>query len=159
MGVYAIADLHFGHRNMAIKRGFSDEFAHDEYLIKCWNSVIKKKDTVWVLGDVTMEKSKSYYKLNELNGIKNVVLGNHDRRQDVKKLLNYVNSVCGMVIDRERHLILTHCPIHESEIRRDDINVHGHIHEKIIDSPRYRNVSAEVLLYKPILLDSIKLTI
>lgn len=29
-----ISDLHFGHKNMAIRRGFKDEFEHDEHIIK-----------------------------------------------------------------------------------------------------------------------------
>ena len=42
--VRMIADPHFGHKNMAIKRGFKDEFEHDEHIIAKWNSVFKKKD-------------------------------------------------------------------------------------------------------------------
>jgi calcineurin-like phosphoesterase family protein len=31
---YFISDLHFGHQNMAIRRGFKDHFEMDEYIIK-----------------------------------------------------------------------------------------------------------------------------
>ena len=37
-----IADPHFGHENMAKKRGFSCAAEHDEHIIKMWNSVVNK---------------------------------------------------------------------------------------------------------------------
>lgn len=95
-----------------------------------------------------MEKSKYYYRLDQLNGIKKVVLGNHDRPQHVKELLNYVNSVCAMI--NYQGFIMTHCPIHERELIGKK-NVHGHVHEKSLDDSRYINVSCDVLNYTPIL--------
>ncbi len=92
-----IADLHLGHENMAKRRGFSTVEEHDEHVIVKWNSVVYKRDVTYILGDVTMEKSAPYYLLDRLNGIKHIVLGNHDRRQDVKKLLEYAESVAGMI--------------------------------------------------------------
>jgi calcineurin-like phosphoesterase family protein len=151
--VFAIADLHFGHKNMADKRGFQDEFYHDEYIIQQYNSVVSKKDTVWILGDITMEKSAPYELLARLNGIKKVVLGNHDRFQDISKLLQYVNGVCGMV--KIKGAVLTHCPIHESEINRFKKNIHGHVHENSLLDNRYVNVSCEVVNYRPQLIDDL----
>jgi calcineurin-like phosphoesterase family protein len=160
--VYFISDLHFNHENMAIKRGFSNAQEMNDYIIKCWNSVVNKKDTVWILGDITMEKTKGYELLAKLNGFKKVVLGNHDKPQHVPELLKYVNSVSGMV--KYKGYILTHCPIHESEIGRFAKNIHGHVHEKtLMTAPkefskrpkwfpddRYLNVSCEAVDYTPI---------
>ena len=147
--VFVISDLHFGHRNMAIKRGFASELEQDDFIIKQWNSVVRKNDTVWVLGDITMEKTDYYYKLDLLNGFKKVVLGNHDQPQHVKELLKHVNSVCGMI--KYKGYILTHCPIHESELGRFHKNIHGHVHENSLNDDRYMNVSCEVINYTPIL--------
>jgi calcineurin-like phosphoesterase family protein len=105
-----------------------------------------------------MEKSAPYELLNRLNGIKHVVLGNHDRRQDVKKLLEYVESVAGMI--QYKGVMLTHCPIHPMELDyRFNKNIHGHIHEKqvLLDAPllrlipdeRYICVSCERVDYTP----------
>jgi calcineurin-like phosphoesterase family protein len=127
--VHFIADLHLSHTNMALKRGFSTVEEHDEYIIEKWNSVVHKRDVTYILGDVTMEKSSPYELLNRLNGVKHVVLGNHDRRQDIKKLLEYVDSVAGMV--QYKGIMLTHCPIHPMELDyRFNKNIHGHIHDK-----------------------------
>jgi calcineurin-like phosphoesterase family protein len=81
-----IADLHLSHQNMATRRGFSSIEEHDEHIIAQWNSVVSKRDVTYILGDVTMEKSSPYPLLDRLNGLKHVVLGNHDRRQDVPHL-------------------------------------------------------------------------
>ena len=150
--IHLYSDPHFGHNNMAIKRGFSSSKEMDEYIIKSWNKVISKRDVVWILGDITMEKD-NYLILNELNGIKKVVLGNHDMPQHVPSLLKHVNYVCGMF--KLKNYILTHCPIHESEINRFTKNIHGHTHDIIISDNRYINVCAEVINYTPIRLDSI----
>jgi calcineurin-like phosphoesterase family protein len=162
-----IGCLHFGHKNMAIHRGFQDEFYHDEHLIDSWNSVVKnKKDITYILGDVTMEKSFWYYQLDRLNGIKHVILGNHDRRQDVPKLLEHVTTVGGMI--DYKGFALTHCPIHPNEAVFYRGNIHAHIHhvnkleEVTVSSSytdmdaipaatqrRYYNVDAKLINFKP----------
>lgn len=171
-----IADLHFGHKNMAIKRGFKDEFEHDEHIIEKWNSVVHKKDTTYILGDVTMESTKWYFRLDALNGRKIVVLGNHDMRNHVQELLKYVDQVAGMIMYKNKDsekIFLTHCPVHPMELGyRIKYNIHGHIHENTItrdvmkDSifgripsseydPRYICVSCEHVDYTPKLLSEI----
>lgn len=117
-----IGCLHLGHDSLARWRGFEDALQQDEYLIKNWNSVVKKKDITYILGDVTMENSKHYYLLDRLNGRKKVVLGNHDRIQDVPELLKYVDGVSGAV-DYKGYM-LTHVPIHPSEVHFYRANLH-----------------------------------
>ena len=152
-----IADLHLSHTNMALHRGFSTVEEHDEHIIEKWNSTVHKRDVTYILGDITMEKSSPYHMIDRLNGIKHVVLGNHDRQQDVKKLLEHVNSVAGMV--QYKGVMLTHCPIHPMELDyRFNRNIHGHIHEKqvmkMLDGweeidERYICVSCERVDYTP----------
>jgi calcineurin-like phosphoesterase family protein len=113
-----ISDTHFGHMNMAIKRGFTSSEEMDEHIIEMWNKVVNKKDVTYVLGDVTMESTKFYPLLSRLNGVINVILGNHDKRQHIPELLKYVNSVAGMMRYKD-NCILTHCPIHPSELDID----------------------------------------
>lgn len=147
-----ISDLHLGHYNMAIRRGFENAEEMNQHIIKSWNSVVNKKDTVYILGDITMEKSSGYPLLNQLLGFKKVVLGNHDKAQHIPELLKYVNSVAGMVKFRspKGNIFLTHCPIHPSELEfRVKYNIHGHVHENTIDDDRYKNVCCENIDYKP----------
>jgi calcineurin-like phosphoesterase family protein len=126
-----IADLHLSHQNMAKRRGFSSIEEHDEHVIAKWNSVVNKRDVTYILGDITMEKSAPYPLLDRLNGIKHIVLGNHDRRQDVKKLFDYAESVGAMI--NYKGVFLTHCPIHPDELTYGiPKNIHGHIHDKVV---------------------------
>lgn len=153
------SDPHFGHRNMAIKRGFKDEEEMNKHIVKQWNSVVSKKDVTYILGDITMEKASQYYWLNELNGIKKVILGNHDEPQHVPELLKYVNNVAAMKYLKHKqygNIILTHAPIHPCELEyRFNINIHGHVHDNTLPDKRYINVSAEVIDYKPKLLSEL----
>lgn len=146
---FFISDLHLGHENMAKHRGFSSSIEHDEHLIEQWNSVVSKKDTVFILGDITMEKKDSYPLLNRLKGIKKVIMGNHDKPQHIDELKKYVNHCCGTM--NYKGLILTHIPIHESCFEdRYKLNVHGHIHDYNLTDERYINVSADNVDYKPV---------
>lgn len=166
MSTYFIGCLHLGHLNMARYRGFQDEYYHDENLIKCWNKVVNPKDIVWILGDITMEKTEPYYNLDLLNGIKKVVLGNHDQAHHVPELLKYVDRVAGMV--DYKGCALTHCPMHPSELSFYRANIHAHIHHinklypcEVPDSygresfilqntdHKYINVDAKLIDYTP----------
>lgn len=165
-----IGDLHLGHINMALKRGFNTVEDHDNHIIQCWNSVVHKRDCTWILGDVTMESSESYPLLNHLNGMKKIVLGNHDRPSDIPELMKYVQCVSGMV--KYKGIWLTHCPVHERELEfRVPRNIHGHIHEHkimttmwvddvIFDIPddRYHCVSCEQVDYTPKTLEELGIT-
>lgn len=130
-----IGCLHLGHEWMARHRGFQDSLHHDDYLIKEWNKVVNKKDLTYILGDVTMEKNEHYYLLDQLNGRKIVVMGNHDLPKHSKELLNYVEAVAGM-IDYKGYT-LTHAPIHPAEISFYHMNIHAHIHENKLEEINY----------------------
>ena len=165
-----IGDLHLGHVNMAIKRGFKTVEDHDNHIIQCWNSVVHKRDATWILGDVTMESSKSYPLLNHLNGMKKIVLGNHDRPSDILELMKYVQCVSGMV--KYKGIWLTHCPVHPMELEyRVPRNIHGHIHEykvmmleengfkdEWVPDNRYHCVSCENVDYTPKTLEELGIT-
>lgn len=148
--IYVISDLHFGHKNIALHRGFESSEEHDNHIISKWNSIVDKRDTVWILGDITMSKSIYYPLLNKLNGIKKVVLGNHDKPSHIPDLLKYVNVVCGMI--KYKGALLAHCPVHEDQFDRFSINVHGHTHEVWLEDKRYVNVSCDAVNYIPQLL-------
>ena len=171
MKVYFIGCLHFGHTWMAKHRGFNDEFEHDEFLIESYNSIVNKKDLVYILGDITMENPFYHYQLDRLNGRKKVVLGNHDNPKSIPDLLKHVETVSGA--ERYKGFLLTHVPIHPNEISFWRGNIHAHIHENELDevvlpefygkrleisSPtknKYFNVDARKLEYRPITLDEI----
>lgn len=174
MSVRFLGCTHLGHEGVARWRNFNSVEEHDEYLIKQWNSVVtSKKDITVILGDVTMENSKNYYKLDLLNGRKKVVMGNHDLGRDSKELLNYVESLHGAYA--YKGYILTHIPIHPNEVHFYRSNLHCHIHhnnklEEAYVHDRYKdegsaikpslhkywNVDAMLLDFKPRTLEELR---
>lgn len=151
--VFFISDLHLGHKRIlefSPNRGGSNTIEHSEWLVKQWNSVVGKRDHVWVLGDIVFSRDHFKY-LGEMKGTKNMIMGNHDRfaYDEYKK---YFNRICG--ITKYRNFWLTHAPIHEEELR-GLVNIHGHTHAKIIDDEKYCNVCVEMCSGIPISLDYI----
>lgn len=64
----------------------------DKWLVDLWNSQVTKKDTVYILGDLsfhTAEENKQL--LGKLNGNKFLILGNHDGNSD--SLVNYFRQI------------------------------------------------------------------
>ena len=99
--VYVISDLHFGHSNI-IK--FAGKYRHGENpeenmqsIIDMWNAVIRKRDKVFVLGDVCF-KEDLLPKLHLLKGNKILVRGNHDDCMKTEQWLEYFDSVEGITL-------------------------------------------------------------
>lgn len=153
--VYTIADTHLGHSKILEfekeARPFVSIKEHDEFVIDQWNSVVRPKDTVWHLGDVGFGLDM-FRLLPRLNGIKKLVMGNHDR-YPTRLYLEHFSVVLGAA--KVRNCILTHIPIHPSQFYRFKGNIHGHLHSQTLDHHRYKNVSCEHVGFKPVLLDKI----
>lgn len=153
--VWFTADLHFGHKNI-IK--YTDRASylgldlendpdwldkHDAALIEYWNSVVGKKDLVYILGDFSFRTSEGTKKiLNKLNGKKYLVVGNHDG--SCKGLENYFIGVSDIhkltykpnpaypFIKETFSLQLCHYPILSWDRRLyGACMVHGHCHGNI----------------------------
>lgn len=159
--VYTIGDLHFHHQkvlNFGGGREGSNVDEHNEILIQKWNSVVKKRDLVYVVGDICMKNPDGLNIMSRLIGRKILVRGNHDRYWNTREYLQYVDEIHGM-IKYKRHWI-THCPIHPQELFGKN-NVHGHVHTNtVLDEngkrdDRYINVCVEACNGVPVLFDDI----
>ena len=155
--VFFIADSHFGHRGIITFSGtkpfrpFATIEEHDVELVRRWNSVVGKKDTVWHLGDFCFGK-RNLAIARELNGSKKLVMGNHDMYASAD-YLQYFTRVQGAV--EFKGAILTHIPVHPSQFSRFFMNVHGHLHHEKLEDHRYFNVSCEQINLTPIPWDEI----
>lgn len=158
---FVIADTHFGHRAVInfehAFRPFNTIEEHDEALVENWNKTVKKHDTVIHLGDVLFGADSFKY-LHRLNGIKKLVMGNHDR-YPIRKYLNFFSTVMGCY---EWHdCILTHVPVHPCQFERYRLNVHGHTHSGVVLSEfgephtQYVCASVEHTNLKPVALEEI----
>jgi len=74
------SDLHFGHRNVInyCNRPYKDLEEMHKALIKIWNDTVKEGDTVYVLGDFSLNKKWSQTIIPLLKGNKILISGNHD---------------------------------------------------------------------------------
>jgi calcineurin-like phosphoesterase family protein len=53
----------------------------DESLIMNWNNTVTSEDIVYILGDLIFRSDKhAAYYIERLNGLKHLILGNHDRK-------------------------------------------------------------------------------
>lgn len=143
--VYFISDLHIGHHRICEfsgpTRGNSTTVEeHDAWIVKQWNSVITKKDLVYILGDICFDKRK-ISTLAELKGTKHLILGNHDEMH-LDVYAKYFNKIHGFM--KYKKAWLSHAPIHPDELR-GKVNFHGHVHHKSINDNRYVNVCVEAL--------------
>lgn len=160
--VFFISDLHFNHANLlgfrseVHKKLFPSTEYMDDWLIAGWNSRVRPKDLVWVLGDIAWG-SVGLSKFAQLNGTKNLIMGNHDKFT-IKELLRDFNEIRG--VWKKYGFVMSHCPIHPNELqyRNWTCNVHGHIHhrEKLLPEPMYINVNVDIIGNVPISLDEIR---
>lgn len=162
--VWFTSDTHFGHANIlkfeAEARPFSTLEEMHEALIENWNSCVHPSDVVWHLGDFAF----GAYNIPiaaRLNGIKKLVLGNHDSYH-ISKYLPYFSGVHG-VKNLGNGAILSHIPLRRDNFGgRNILNVHGHLHSKEVTLPcgahdqEYFNVSVELHGLAPINLSVIK---
>ena len=83
MAFYFLADTHFGHENALAfdNRPFQTIEEHDRALMENWNGAVGLDDEVFILGDISwLNASKTIEIVKVLNGIKHLIVGNHDKK-------------------------------------------------------------------------------
>lgn len=168
--IYYTADQHFGHSNIIrlCNRPFKNIAEMDETLIMNWNSAVSAGDVVYFLGDLVFRSDKhaSYY-IEKLNGVKHLVLGNHDHKW-IKNcnLQKYFASVSYYmeIKDNERRVSLSHYPMLSwGGAARGTLHVHAHIHNKkeglafetLKKMDNALNAGVEINEYKPVTLEEL----
>lgn len=157
--VFHAGDYHFFHKNIARFRPIingvqvENEEHHRELIIANHNSVVTKRDVVYLHGDIIFQNDeKSLAQIKRLNGNKVLILGNHDKISiDLWKVFSKIHGL----LKYKNKYWLSHAPIHPDELR-GRINIHGHVHYATLDDNRYFNCSLENIGYKPIALESIR---
>ncbi len=156
---FLISDTHFDHENIIkyCHRPFTNKEQMNQFLINRWNSVVKKEDTVFFLGDMTYGRGHKpiEYWMNQLNGRIIFISGSHDEEEypDHQEfaVLNY----------RDKEFYLVHDP-KDIPDNWDGWVIHGHHHNnKIREFPfidgekKTINVSVELIDYTPLNIDEL----
>lgn len=130
---FVISDTHFYHKNIVkfAARPFPDVTTMNRVMVERWNSVVRDEDIVWHLGDVAMWKAREYEIVKQLKGRKRLLLGNHDT------LPPHIYTMVGFERVQSCHelnggVILTHVPVHTSQMNRWRLNIHGHTHTELV---------------------------
>jgi calcineurin-like phosphoesterase family protein len=165
MSAFFISDTHFGHvgvtqflRDDGTKlRPWDNVDEMNESMVTNWNNVVGKKDTVYHLGDVVMNR-RALPILGRLNGRKVLIKGNHDifKLQDYAPYFEDIRAY-----DVKGSYIASHIPVHPESLGRFLVNVHGHTHARRVLTPdggvdlRYKCVCVEQINYTPVPVESV----
>ena len=178
MQTWFTADTHFGHANIITycDRPFADVAAMRAELVNRWNARVADDDRVLVLGDFALGRiDETLGVLAELNGTKDLVVGNHDRPFDpdprrraqwtgrylAAGFRSVTHGTMGYTLAGRHPVLVGHLPYtgdshgedRYSELRPHDTGlpiVHGHVHTSWHLRGRQLNVGVDVNRYAPV---------
>jgi calcineurin-like phosphoesterase family protein len=179
MTTWFTSDWHLGHSNIIryFDRPFRDAEHMNEELIARHNAVVGPYDTVFDVGDFSLNERMVRETLPRLHGHRILVCGNHDKCFRVHHRAAYwtakylewgfaeVHQQCSLLIEGQSVLV-DHFPYvgdsrHEvryMEMRPVDDGrwlIHGHVHQLWQQRGRMLNVGCDVWDYRPVHLDVI----
>lgn len=146
--IWFTSDLHFFHDRILDfhpkrKELFGDTIEKaKEAMIQLWNSRVNKKDTIYILGDLSFGTIEDKRKLfQRLNGNKVLILGNHDKIPDhLRCYFNHITQIKNMTfkksvynfLHRDIEMIMCHFPMLSWEHKdKNSVMIHGHCHGKV----------------------------
>lgn len=140
MSVFVTSDTHFFHENI-IKYDnlpFENTERMNAHIINQWNSVVAPDDEVWCLGDMFFcSKEKAKEIMNQLNGHKKLVYGNHDNHGIQWFLDVGFEDISKHPITLDGYIHLQHYPPEYTPASTPEVWLYGHVH----NSPDYETIS------------------
>lgn len=135
--LYFTSDTHKGHANIIkyCARPFSSVEEMDEELKWKWNNSVNNDDVVIHCGDIgfgNTDKILSWYE--KLNGIKILILGNHDYHLNLNKIkksnvFEEIYDSLFISLSDNQKIHLNHYPFMSwNEQMKGSWNIHGHVH-------------------------------
>lgn len=134
--IWFTSDNHFGHKSILkfcaetrMNCAGTDEM--NEKMIDIWNKTVAPKDRVYILGDFSfMNSARTGKVLEQLNGRKTLIRGNHDGwlNYDLESHFENIYDYRKISIDGKR-IVLFHYPIWEWEnMHHGSYHLYGHVH-------------------------------
>lgn len=171
--IYFTADMHFGHSGVIqfCKRPFVSIEEMNATIIRRWNSRVKSEDTIYVLGDMSFVRfSEAVPIFAQLNGVKILVQGNHDKYSATQYQKLGFSAVVqeAKVIVAGKALRLSHYPyrptfwerlryafndlryLDRRPVDTGEVLLHGHVHEKWKVRDRMINVGVDQWDFFPV---------
>lgn len=157
--IWFTSDLHFSHKNVInyCNRPFKDVSEMNPNLISRWNAMVKPQDTIYVLGDFSLNANRARDFGALLKGHKLLVPGNHDDVFWSNRRLNRYTDGGFTVLSKHVYLtlsnkigkmLLSHMPYNDETSHNYDVRypehrpikgdeallLHGHQHCKYVKS-------------------------
>ena len=159
--VWVWSDLHFYHKNIIefSERPYNDVHQMNAHLVANFNDYVGPNDvSIWV-GDVGFaNETKINTLVNQCNGYKILIIGNHDfhrRKRPLKLNFDEIHLLYAHETP-EVDLLFTHYPM--DNIPYPWVNIHGHLHafpNPDTGHPLHYNVCCELHNYRPLELDEV----
>ena len=162
MRTFFTSDSHFGHDNIirhckrpCKEHPFQDGAQMDRALIDAWNSVVSPGDVVYHLGDFSLRPAAVISDLlKKLHGIKHLIVGNHDRVDEVSgcRLQGWASmrEMAKISVDGQS-VFLCHYPMREwPGMWQGTVHLYGHVHGNLQPLPGSMEVGADVWGGKPV---------
>jgi calcineurin-like phosphoesterase family protein len=152
------SDPHYYHKNIIkyCSRPFETMEEMHTTMINKHNSIIDKKDRVFILGDFSFSNKENVSEIvSQLKGNITLIMGNHDRGRTRKWLLECgFDEVIEYPIIVNELFILSHEPVFMND-SMPYINLHGHLHGNVFSNNNYFNVCLENNDFFPFSLDGL----
>lgn len=165
-------------------RPFTSVEEMNEYMVKAWNETVQPEDTVFYIGDFSLAIRPVELFLSRLNGIKILIVGNHDfchpahpKSKTIDKHFHWCNHYkelgfsdvlqdYSLVIGSEI-VLLSHMPYLNADNKSERYPqyrpkdqgqwlLHGHVHDKWKVKDKMINVGVDVWNFYPVALSAIK---
>lgn len=157
MRYFFTADTHYGHGNIIkyANRPFKNADDMNATLIKRFNERVKPDDLTFFVGDFCFRSGnnceKAPFWLNQLNGQKIMIRGNHDNNNSTKTIID-----CLHLTFANQRINVCHKPEHANP--EFPVNLVGHVHgawkiKELSGTSIMLNVGVDVNKYYPITLD------
>jgi len=176
--IFFTSDPHFFHSNIIkyCERPFPSATEMNRVLIKNWNTTVPKDGHIFMLGDFSMNVRTDGIKwvMEQLNGTKYMVIGNHDRKNVTKGhiggMWTHIEDIIELsVADEEisggyQKLVLCHYPMLTwNGSHRGSWQLFGHVHGALDGSdklsPNQLDVGVDSHKFTPISYEEVKVLI
>lgn len=158
------SDWHLGHENIVkhCGRPFSCAKEMNALILDNFNSLVKKKDRVYFLGDFSMQYKFVKQVFGSLPGKWFMIRGNHDEGWWNRFLRDFGNKIEGWWDLKEfnfnkQKIIMCHYPMSSwKKSFQGSWHLHGHSHGNKFSNNKLRmDVGVDVTNFKPINLDDV----
>ena len=148
--IFFTSDTHFCHEKIIAytKRPFTSVDQMNQTIIKNWNSIVKKDDLVYHLGDFAFRYNMKILEdlRKQLNGHIILIAGNHDR-SDYNKLENFeyitmtksrgikTYPICRITYGTQKIMLCHYAMRVWDQSHRGTWHLYGHSHGNLTDDP------------------------